>query len=354
MPFARAEPPEIQRLTLPVGPPPYLGEPKETYQVFVFGDSLAAGLFAGMSRMADGDLRLSVDGRFKDDSGLARPEFYDWAAALPKIQERRQIDIAVIFLGSNDGQDMRSATSVIAFETPDWATTYARRMDQIIEILRSKGSAVYWVELPPMGPEPLEAETKFVATVQGDRVKKAKIRYVETRKAFADDKDHYTDQGTDVNGTAMRLRSRDGIHFLKSGNDKLAQLVLDVIRQDIDVADGKVASAEGAAPPDEAAQAVPEEVKPSLPLFGQLAGSREEEQSTLFPADQTWASAVLAVNRGIRGGQKSDNLATPQTVLTALRERVAPDSLAGQLLIDGKWPETKEGRYDDFRWPDGR
>ena len=219
----------------------YLGQPKDTYQVFVFGDSLAAGLFAGMARMAEGDLRLAIDGRFKDDSGLARPEFYDWAAALPKILERREIDIAVIFLGANDGQDIRAATAPVIFRTPDWATTYAERVDRIVDILRQRGTAIYWIELPPMGPEPLEEEAKYVATIHRDRALKAKIRFVETRPVFADPDDRYTDQGVGADGRRTRLRTRDGIHFLKAGNNRLGEIILEAIRKDIDLADGKPA-----------------------------------------------------------------------------------------------------------------
>jgi hypothetical protein len=111
--IAHAEPLEMRgelksNVAAKASPPAfsYIGEAQDTYQIFVFGDSLAAGLFSGMNRVAEGDLRIAIDGRFKDDSGLARPEFYDWAAALPKIQDRRKMDIAVILIGSNDGQDI--------------------------------------------------------------------------------------------------------------------------------------------------------------------------------------------------------------------------------------------------------
>src|SRR5688500_603696 len=216
---ARAEPPYTHQSQQSNGGTPvqrtsYVGPPQETYQLFVFGDSLAAGLFSGMSRMAEGDLRIAIDGRFKDDSGLARPEFYDWAAALPKIHERREIDIAVILLGSNDGQDIRSISGPIQFSTPEWASTYAQRVDDIIKLLKDRKIAIYWVELPPMGPAPLEAEAAFVATIQRDRALREKTRYVETRKIFSDVSGRYTDQGTDIAGKAPRLRSRNGIHFL--------------------------------------------------------------------------------------------------------------------------------------------
>ena len=77
----------------------YLGEPREGYKIFVIGDSLAGGLWAGLTRQIREDDRLSVTGRFKEDSGLARPEIYDWPRAMQGILERNQFDIAVVMIG---------------------------------------------------------------------------------------------------------------------------------------------------------------------------------------------------------------------------------------------------------------
>jgi uncharacterized protein len=346
---ARAEPPFTHpleaRVAVAPSVPSYVGPPQENYQLFVFGDSLAAGLFAGMSRMAEGDLRLVIDGRFKDDSGLTRPEFYDWAAALPKIHERREIDIAVILLGSNDGQDIRSISGMIQFGTPDWASNYAQRVDNMIRILKERNIAIYWVELPPMGPAALEAETSLVATVQRDQAQREKIRYIETRKVFSEASGRYTDQGTDITGNLIRLRARDGIHFLKSGNNKLGLMVLQAIRRDIAAADGNVARLTS---PHEDFPSTPEPEKTvtPLPIFGQMAGSKEEAALTVITADPQWSSAVLAI-----ASQKENPLSTPQTVVGALKARVAPQSAAGLLLNEGQWPESKKGRHDDFSWP---
>ncbi len=78
----------------------YLGSSRSEYSIFVFGDSLAAGLWAGSQRAAKGNQRLRIKGRFKEGSGLARPQLHDWAKALPKIIESNPMDIAVVLIGS--------------------------------------------------------------------------------------------------------------------------------------------------------------------------------------------------------------------------------------------------------------
>jgi hypothetical protein len=79
-----------------------------------------------------------------------------------------------------------------------------------------------------------------------------------------------------------------------------------------------------------------------------MAGSKEEASLTLITADPQWASAVLAIT----GGQsKGDAISTPQTVISALKAKVTPQSSAGLLLFEGRWPKARKGRYDDFSWP---
>ena len=63
----------------------FLGKSRSEYSIYVFGDTLAAGLWAGSRRVVGNDRRLKVRGRFKEGSGLSRPKHHDWAKAIPKI-----------------------------------------------------------------------------------------------------------------------------------------------------------------------------------------------------------------------------------------------------------------------------
>src|SRR6476469_220811 len=200
------------------GDKPYF-EAKDLYQVFVLGDSFAAGLWSGVSRNIDGDMRISLNGRYKEDSGLSRPEYYDWNGALPKILDSNKIDIAIVMLGSNDAQPIRDGAMRYAFNTAEWRTAYIKQVDQLIGTLKSAGAAVYWMEMPPMEEDTYDASMKIVSTIHKERAAAAGIRFVETRSQLLDN-GKYSDSGFDDTGEFMRLRSRDGVHFLKEGNNK--------------------------------------------------------------------------------------------------------------------------------------
>src|SRR5688500_1747788 len=116
---------------------------KDLYQVFVLGDSLAAGLWSGVSRTIEGDMRISLNGRYKEDSGLSRPEYYDWNGALPKILASNKIDIAIVMLGSNDAQPIRDGAMRYAFDTTEWRAAYIKQVDELIaSAKRSDGRPV--------------------------------------------------------------------------------------------------------------------------------------------------------------------------------------------------------------------
>ncbi len=67
--------------------------------------------------------------------------------------------------------------------------------------------------------------------MQKERVEAKGARFIDIRHAFANPQGSYTDTGPDDTGEFVRLRSRDGVHFFKQGNNRLAQLVLEAIKQ---------------------------------------------------------------------------------------------------------------------------
>ena len=77
-------------------------------RVVVVGDSLATGLGISLERVLKPSLvRVSRQGRIS--TGLARPDYFDWPAALTEIVDNFRPDLIVIMLGENDNQALRHA-----------------------------------------------------------------------------------------------------------------------------------------------------------------------------------------------------------------------------------------------------
>jgi hypothetical protein len=306
---------------------PYFAS-KDLYQVFVLGDSLAAGLWSGVSRTIEGDMRISLNGRYKEDSGLSRPEYYDWNGALPKILASNKIDIAIVMLGSNDAQPIRDGSIRYAFDTAEWRAAYVRQVDELMASLKAAGAAVYWMEMPPMQAEKYDDSMKVIAAIHKERAAAAGIRFVETRGALLDN-GKYGESGFDETGEFVRLRSRDGVHFVKEGNNKLGSLVMAAINKDIEVA----VAAAPAAPPPATMDSQP------VPGFGQPSAALPQgDQNAGGPELPTQAKSDYA------GELPSPN--DPAMAQLARTAKVGTD--ASRLFSRGEAITARPGRFDDF------
>jgi hypothetical protein len=325
----------------PPQPPPQQQQPvanrylpeKPTYGIFVFGDGLAGGLQAGMARLTEQNDRFRVDGRFKEDSGLARPEIYDWNEAIPKIFRSNEIDVVVMFAGMNDVQTIKDQNFRYAFGAPEWMTAYATRIDQLLATLKQTGAAIYWVGLPPMEAEDYDKSIAAIAAIQKARVEAAGLRYIDIKPAFADSAGKFIERGPDDTGEVRRLRDRDGIHFMRVGNNKLASLVLAAITKDV----------EGAPPPTAAVPAgegqAATEAPGAGPSFGQdategVAGVvRTQPAPGATAADKPAASAAIAPNAE-----------------AVAKSGFAQGTAAYELFVKGVPPKPVQGRFDDFSY----
>ena len=296
---------------------------KPAYQVMVVGDSLSAGLWSGLARMTESDLRFSVDGRYKEDSGLARLDFYDWTVALPKILDVRPADIVVIMLGSNDPQSIRDGDLRHAFGTPDWVKAYEARIDGLLAMLKARGVAVYWVSPPPMASAKYHDSIRQIAAIQKGRVVAAGVRYVDIRPPLSNLDGSYTDRGLDETGADRRLRSKDGVHFLKSGNSRIGALTLEAIRADI------AGEAEIAAP-----------------ALAQSPASDGEEEGPLFGQEP-----ASGVNNIVKAEALKPETGKRAEALVSAPATIVAGSSAARLFSSGEPLPAPKGRFDDFSAP---
>lgn len=305
----------------------------ETYRILVIGDALGGGLGAGLTRMADVETGFEVTNRFKEESGVARPEVHDWGVALPKLLEGGAFDAVVVMLGSNDRQAIRAGEQRFEFNTPEWVAAYMVRTDRILDALLAAGVKIYWVSVPPMADPEYDAAMRKIADLHKLQVEAKGANFVDIRKTFLNPDGSYSDSGPGDDGTIRRLRSRDGVTFYKQGNNRLGQLVLAAIKEDmtkeVTPQDTVVAAGKDDGPP-----------LPVVPLFGQAAV--DGAAMTMRPADVKMADLMpKAADIAISG---------PGAKLAGLRAIAVPGSAAEKLFTSGQMPAPPVGRADDFSY----
>jgi len=200
------------------------------------------------------------------------------------------------------------------FHTEQWATLYAKRVDQMIAALKSTGAPVIWVGLPAIRGPKSTGDMSYLDELYRARAERAGIVYVDIWDGFVDDQGRYTLQGPDFEGQIRRLRSADGVHFTKAGAVKLASYVDRELRRAMS---GRIAPVALPAPettPNAATTGTRPDVGPVLPL---TAGAAEGGDL-------------------VGGGRATQALSDP----TAVRVLTRGDPLP-----------AASGRADDFSWP---
>jgi uncharacterized protein len=306
----------------------------ENTRILVIGDALGGGLGAGLTRMAELETGFEVTNRFKEESGVARPEVHDWGVAIPKLLEGDAFDAVVVLLGSNDRQAIRLDTLRFAFDSPEWVAAYKARTDRILDALLAAGVKVYWVSIPPMADPEYDAAMRRIADLQRERVEAKGAKFVDIRKAFLNPDGSYTDSGPGDEGIVRRLRSRDGVTFFKQGNNRMGQLVLAAIKEgmaeEVPPQGGEAAAGKSDGPP-----------LSIVPLFGQAAA--DGAAVTMRPQEVKVADLLPKAS-------EITSAPGPGARLAGLRALAVPGSAAEMLFSVGQMPPPPAGRADDFNY----
>ncbi len=297
----------------------------ETYRILVIGDALAGGLGAGLARMAEPDPRFEVVNRFQETSGIARPEVYDWAASLPNIMDGKEFSAVVVLMGINDRQSIRSGGLKLEFNSPEWLAAYKARTAGLLDVLKAAGVKVFWVAIPPMGDALYERDMQVLAALQKQEATAKGATYVDLRASFLGPDGAYTDTGPDDTGEIRKLRTRDGVAFMRQGNSRFGQLLLAEIKRDMETKPLQAALQPAPAAPAVAAETVP--------LFGQL---------TIDGAPATFEPDKIKIAEALR----SQAMVASNGKIT--RTDIVPGSSAERLFLAGEAPPAPAGRFDDF------
>ncbi len=213
----------------------------------------------------------------------------------------------------------RSGSGMYDFREERWVELYAKKIEEMIAVLKSKGVPVIWVGLPAVRGPKATSDMLFLDALYRDGAGKAGITYVDVWDGFVDDAGRFAQQGPDFEGQIRRLRSSDGVFFTKAGARKLAHYTEREIRRVLAAhTDGPLAVPSETFAPDSnirPGEAGPRPLMgPVMPLIASQVGTDE-----------------LLGGVGTR----------PASV----------DALAARTLVKGEPLAAPAGRADDFAWP---
>lgn len=203
-------------------PAPTIEKAPGATRLAVFGDSMATDVGKALDRFYAQDPNLVVIPQGVGSSGIVRPDFFDWPKAIAEEIAKDSFDIAVIFIGINDRQKMRLGDTSYGSLTPEWTAEYSARVSGIVQALRTANKPTIWIGLPPMEPPKFGQTMIQLNDIQRLAVFSGGAEFLDIYERFATEEGKYTSRGPDLNGTVVRMRKDDGIHFSTAGADKLA------------------------------------------------------------------------------------------------------------------------------------
>jgi uncharacterized protein len=212
----------------------------------------------------------------------------------------------------------RLQNGVVEFRDERWVELYAKKIEEMIGILKTKGVPVLWVGLPAVRGPKATADMLFLDSLYRDAAGKAGITYIDVWDGFVDEAGRFLLQGPDFEGQIRRLRSSDGVYFTRPGARKLAHYVEREITR---LLAGRSAPI-----------ALPTE--PATPDANVLPGQ---------PAPRPLAGPILPL--------VASSVGTDQLLGGAGSRPAAVDALAARTLVKGEPLAPPAGRADDFAWP---
>ena len=208
--------------------------------VLVAGDSISFDVGAGLTGQLAGT-GLRVINRGKPSSGLSVPAFYDWPAHLAQFMASDKPDVLVVLLGANDAQGLYVGGHAAAFATPAWCVEYQKRVASVLNVARAVHVPVLWLGPPQMRDPLYDSRVAFIGTLIAKVIAAdPNAMWVSTRNALTTAPGHF-ELSAPVNGVLEQIRTADGIHPTRVGQNLLATFTIDVLRSKFGFAGRSVA-----------------------------------------------------------------------------------------------------------------
>lgn len=231
-PASTLAPPPVAPVVVPAVTPLSARLAQGPLRIGVFGDSMADGLYAGLYRDLRDQPKVTVTKFSEVSTGLSRYDYVDIQAKTQRQIDETPVDVAVILFGTNDAQGISLDGVVHDFGTEGWKAAYARRVDDLVAMLRGRDVAVYWVGLPRMKSGRFDGRMALINAVVEARMKALGVPYLETTGLTSNEAGGYEAYLPNKDGRRVLMRANDGIHMSMAGYLRMSGSVAERLKRD--------------------------------------------------------------------------------------------------------------------------
>jgi uncharacterized protein len=203
-------------------------------QVGVFGDSFGDGIWAALYRQLPADQNFEVHQFSHQATGFTRYRTNNLLDDTRAKLDQQPIDIAVISFGANDTQGIYLDGHGTEYMSERWQQIVTERVTAIVNLLRERGVAVYWVGLPRMREAPYDTQIQQMNAFYAERMRQLNVPFIETVSASVDGNGAYAPYLRDPRtGEQFNARANDGIHMTMNGYASLTRGLAERIRKSV-------------------------------------------------------------------------------------------------------------------------
>ncbi len=230
---------------------PLLAAEGEPTTVLLVGDSMmAAYLASAIAQGLAGDPQVRIVQAHREATGLARPDVFDWPSVVPDLLQAHQPRLIVCTFGGNDAQRVRASGGVLEYGGDAWDELYHGRVRAMMQALAGTDADVLWLGLPPMRATRYDRRMRHLNTIFADEARQlARVTFQETASAVGDESGEFAAYRRDPDGTLVRARMEDGVHYASGGAQAVAARVVGWVRAKLDERAEAAAGAHPHGPP---------------------------------------------------------------------------------------------------------
>jgi len=196
------------------------------------GDSLGEDLGIGLADVLGPSPLVKVVQAAYGDSGLARPDFYDWPAHFAADLAQYHPQVVTVLIGGNDAQNFLVNGQPVVFGTAQWHSVYAQRVDTMMSEATAAGARLVWVGLPIMQDPAFAASMQTLnAIYAGAAATHPGVLFLPTWSLFSSPSGQYSAYLTNSSGQQVLARDSDGVHLATGGCDIAATAVKSAIER---------------------------------------------------------------------------------------------------------------------------